>query len=88
VDLTYAVLEPLHAVHTLRIDAFHNVSGADMCATMLLHRPWPSQLRHLALHDLPLRPDDPQLMAAVQSQSQLVVRRLLVCVITAWLHWA
>ena len=51
-------------------------AGADMCANMLLHRPWPSQLRHLALHDLPLRPDDPRLMAAVQAQSQLVVRRL------------
>lgn len=75
-DLTYAILEPLHAVHTLRIDAFHDVSGADMCATVLLHRPRPSQLRHLALHDLTLRPDDPQLVEAVQAQSQLVVRRL------------
>lgn len=77
-DLTYALLEPLHAVHTLRIDRFQDACGADMCATMLLHRPQPNQLRHLALHGLPLRPDDPQLVAAVQAQSQLVVRRLLL----------
>ena len=80
-DRTYAILISLHAVHTLRIDRFHDASAARMCASMVLsmaHRPMSNQMRHLALHGLPLDPDHPQLVAAVQAQSQLVVRRLLL----------
>ncbi len=80
-DVTFAVVSPLHAVHTLRIDSFRGDRAGGMCANVLLsmaHRPMTTRIQHLALHDLTLPPDDPQLVAAVQAQSQLVVRRLLL----------
>ena len=77
--MTFAIVGPLHAVHTLRIDGFQNQSAAGMCATVLLsmaHRPMTARIQHLALHGLTIPPDHPQLVAAVQAQAHLLVRRL------------
>jgi hypothetical protein len=76
--VTYAVLKQLHAVQTLRIDTYQHSCVADMCATLInmANRPRPTQMKHLALRGLTLPPDSPQLVAAVQAHTQLVVRRL------------
>ena len=82
--MTPALLCLLHAVRTLRIDCFFGAMGPVVCTTVLnsmARRSTTARLLHMALHRLPLRPDDPQLVAAVQAQSQLVVRllKLTVC---------
>lgn len=76
VDVTHAILGPLHAVHTLRIDSFQDYSAAAMCATVLIsmaHRPMTTRILHLALHGLTLPPTNPELVTAIQEQSHLVV---------------
>jgi hypothetical protein len=78
-DMTHIVMCLLRAVHTLRIDSFCNATGAAMCATVLASkaiRPSATALMHLALYNLRLTPDDPQLVGALQGQNKLVVRCL------------
>lgn len=75
--MTHIVVGLLRAVHTLRIDSFCNAMGAAMCATVLASkaiRPSSTGLLHLALFNLRLTPDDPQLVGAIQGQNKLVVR--------------
>jgi hypothetical protein len=77
-DMTHIVVGLLRAVHTLRIDSFCNAAGAAMCTTVLASkaiRPRATTLMHLALYNLRLTPDDPQLVGAIQGQNKLVVRR-------------
>lgn len=73
--MTCLVLVLLRAIHTLRVDFFFGISGAAMCANLLVsmaQRRSTARLTHLALHNLTLCPDDPQ-VAAIQAQSNLLV---------------
>jgi hypothetical protein len=82
VDVTDRVLDKLRALVTLRIDKFCGYVGAAMCVTVLAsmaHRPGTAQLLHLSLHQLPLPPDNPQLVAAIQAHPGLVVSEAPSC---------
>ena len=77
--MTHVILGLLRAVHTLRIEGFHYITGAPVCAAALASktvRPSTTTLMHLALYNLELAPDDPQLVGAIQGQHKLVVRGL------------
>jgi hypothetical protein len=82
VDVTDRVLDKLRALVTLRIDKFCGYVGAAMCVTVLAsmaHRPGTAQLLHLSLYQLPLPPDNPQLVAAIQAHTGLVVSKAPLC---------
>jgi hypothetical protein len=74
--MRFAVLGMLHGVRTLRLDDLVLEAGAENIRSVLAsmaERPRTARLLHLALHDLKLAPDDPQLVAAIQLQSELLV---------------
>ena len=75
-DMRFAILGMLHGVRTLRLDDLVLEAGAENIRSVLAsmaERPRTARLLHLALHDLKLAPDDPQLVAAIQLQSELLV---------------
>jgi hypothetical protein len=75
-DMRFAVLGMFHGVRTLRLDDLVLEAGAENIRSVLAsmaERPRTARLLHLALHDLKLAPDDPQLVAAIQLQSELLV---------------